>query len=155
MATFAERLTRATSEANISDRQIARDLTAMGIKTSHGYIGQLKRGEATNPGLELVTALAGILHKTVGWLAGEDDAQVPDAIQVLDDLQELAAAQTPDDIQAAQVRKTMEDLGVLNIAQRTLGLSQLSLTAIAQIIEQARIVEGLEGQNPTDPKNRG
>ncbi|WP_433542024.1 hypothetical protein ACQP10_38375 (plasmid) [Streptosporangium sandarakinum] len=149
MATFAERLTEALAARGVSHRKAARDITAAGFRISHGYIGQLARGYADNPNLDVLTALANYLGTTVGWLVGDQEptGREPVAARVTG-----AGGQEPDE---AEVRQQMEDLGVHHLAERTVGLSELSLSAIAQIIEAARIAEGLDRQGSQTPDDQG
>lgn len=136
MSGLPERLTSALAKKGVSDRQAARDITAAGFPISHAYIGQLKKGKKTDPGLDVLKALANYLGKTVGWLVGD-----PEAAPV--------AQKEPD---ATQVEEDLAALGVQNLAERTMGLSSLSLEAIAQIIDAMRAAEGLDadGETPTD-----
>ncbi|MER5322280.1 helix-turn-helix domain-containing protein [Streptosporangium roseum] len=142
MSTLSERLTRALAEKGVSDRQAARDIRAAGFPITHAYISQLKKSRTTNPGLDVLTALARYLGTTVGWLAGD-----PDPVE-----NPVADGAAVD--QATQVQEGLAALGVQNLAERTAGLSPLSLDAISQMIEAMRAAEGLHRNTETPPDRR-
>lgn len=87
------------------------------------YLSQMRRGQRTNPSKNVLEALAWFFDVSPAYffndeLAGRIEAEL-----------ELVMA--------------MRDTNVRGIAARAAGLSPQSLRAIAQIIEQARHIEGL------------
>jgi transcriptional regulator with XRE-family HTH domain len=137
VATLAERLAEALQAKGYSDRRAAREIKKAGLPISHAYIGQLRKGEKTNPTLEHIEALATLLGVSVGWLAG--DPLPPPVL-------------TPEEErQREQIRRSLDELGVQNIAERMTGLSSLSIDAIAQMVEAMRRAERLDNdQDDTD-----
>ncbi|GAA2691601.1 hypothetical protein GCM10010412_081930 [Nonomuraea recticatena] len=134
MATLAERLAEALQERGYSDRGAARELRRRGASITHAYIGQLRKGDKTNPSLEHLQALADLLGTSIDWLTGRDP--VP---ETEDDEGERQ--------QREDVRRGLEELGVTNIAQRMNGLSPLSLSAVAQMVEAMRAAESLDEED--------
>ncbi|NYF44642.1 helix-turn-helix domain-containing protein [Streptosporangium sandarakinum] len=128
---MAERLGEALRANKLSARGVERALKRQGMTVSHAYISQLKKGEKTNPTLELLEALAALLGVQVGWLAGED----PPAPRPLTEEERR---------QQEAVKQELTELGVLNIAERMTGLSPLSISAIAQMVEAMRAAEALD-----------
>ncbi|MEU6712986.1 helix-turn-helix domain-containing protein [Nonomuraea sp. NPDC046802] len=139
MASFADRLTEALSKNKLTDRGAARALKKQGTPMSHEYIGKLKKGEATNPSLDKVEALARLLGVTVGWLAGDDDQDKP---------------LTPEEqAQIGRVREGMAALRVQNIAERMTGLTEdLSLDAVEQMVN-AMLAAEQRMQRPQDEED--
>lgn len=70
MQTLAKRLEWAREHSGVSQRRLAK---LSGLK-SERHILQLESGERLNPELKTLTAIAGALGVSVGWLAsGEGD----------------------------------------------------------------------------------
>ncbi|MGW0485837.1 hypothetical protein [Nonomuraea sp. NPDC003214] len=132
MATLADRLDEGLRSAKLSERAAARALAKVGVKATHAYIGQLRKGTKTNPTLEFLAGMAAVLGVTVGWLTGEDPPP--------------AQLSPEEEQQLAQVRQGLEELGVEHVAQRMTGLSPLSMSAIAQMVEAMRAAEELDRQ---------
>ncbi|WP_433513847.1 helix-turn-helix domain-containing protein [Nonomuraea sp. CA-143628] len=121
----ADRLTEALAKKGLTDRGAARALKRQGTPMSHEYVGKLKKGEAANPSLDKVEALARLLEVTVGWLAGDPPEQEKAK-------QSLSAEEQA---QIDRVRQGMSELRVQNIAERMTGLTEeLSLDAVEQIV---------------------
>jgi len=73
MQTLAKRLDWARSKSGVSQRRLAK---LAGLK-SERHISQLEKGERLNPELKTLTAIAGALGVSVGWLAN-GEGQMPD-----------------------------------------------------------------------------
>ncbi len=121
----------------ISKRGAAREIKAAGTDISHTTLLEIMSGRKTNPTMERLTGIAEFFGVPVGWLAGENvDEELPDS---------------DEGRKRARLQAALRDARVQNIAERSVGLSSLSLDAIAQIIEAARIAEGLEAGGQDAP----
>ncbi len=94
------------------------------------YLSQMRRGQRTNPSKNVLEALAHFFGVSPAYFF--DDAL---AERIEAELGLIAA---------------MRDANVRSIATRAVGLSTQSLRAIAQIIEQARHIEGLPTREEKD-----
>lgn len=130
VGTFAERLDEALKEKRLTNRAAARALGKLGVATTYGYVGQLRRGDKTNPTLEQLRAFAELTGKSLDWLAG-GDFPLP--------VEDAAAGE-----EARRIRAGLAELGVRNIAERMTGLSDFSMTAIASMVEAMRVAERLD-----------
>ena len=101
-----------------------------GPPISGNYIWELRTGRADNPRKQHVEALATFFGVSPAYFFDGEAAALLHA-----QLELLAA---------------MRDANVRGIATRAAGLSPQSLRAIAQIIEQARYIEGLPDGEPAD-----
>ncbi|MFD9948784.1 hypothetical protein ACFWYW_46965 [Nonomuraea sp. NPDC059023] len=131
-ATLAQRLAEALRERRLSDRGAARELKRRGVTISHAYIGLLRKGAKTNPTREHLEAFADLTGKSVDWLLGRDTPV-------------LRRELTPEEqAKLEQARLGLADLGVQNVAERMMGLSQLSVDAILKMVEAMRAAEGAD-----------
>ncbi|MEV0593660.1 DUF5753 domain-containing protein [Nonomuraea cavernae] len=121
MANIAERLDLALRKRGYSGAQVAAELTKAGIPITRAYVSQLRTGKQTNPTLQVLRALAACLQVSVGWLVGEEHA----------DLGEERAAGPAD-----------------AIGESASGLSDTSLHVVRDVIGLARRAEGLPEREP-------
>lgn len=96
-----------------------------GITISASAIQQLRTGTKANPKLQTIRALAGFFGVPAGYFFDEDVAERTRA-----EIQVVAA---------------MRDHEVRRVALRANGLSPSSLQMLSTVIEQARRLEGLPG----------
>jgi transcriptional regulator with XRE-family HTH domain len=100
---------------------------------SHTYVANLLSGRSSNPTLRSLELLADLFGVPVAYFF--DDAMASRVDQELEALVALRAA------------------GVRHLAARMAGLSEGSLSGLAQIIEQIRALEGLDpGRDPRPPR---
>ncbi|MFI9845181.1 hypothetical protein ACIHFD_49740 [Nonomuraea sp. NPDC051941] len=126
---MAERLAEALQRKGLSDRAAARALKRAGVSATHAYVGQLRKGDATNPSLEIMTGLAQVLDVTVGWLAGDEPPEPP--------------LSPEEQAQIERIRQGVSSLRVQNIAERMTGLKKdFSLDAVEQMVETMLAAEG-------------
>ena len=118
-----------------SYEEVARSIRERGGPTISGtYVWQLRTGKRDNPTKSHLEALAGFFGVSPAYFFDEAVAARVDA-----QLDLLAA---------------MRDSGVREIALRSFGLSDATLRAIAQIIENARTAEGLQPPEAARPPRR-
>lgn len=109
----------------LSGPQIAAEISVQQkVPVSASYMWELRTGKVTNPRIDLVHALAAYFGVDPGYFLSRD--------------QDEAHAARLDLIAA------MRDNDVNNLAVRASGLSAGTLRRITEIIENARILEGLD-----------
>lgn len=102
-------------------------LDTAGITISPSAIQQLRTGTKGNPKLQTIKALASFFGVPAGYFFDEDVAE-----QTRAEIKVIAA---------------MRDQEVRRVALRANGLSSSSLHMLSTVIEQARRLEGLPGDN--------
>ncbi|MFG2138104.1 helix-turn-helix domain-containing protein [Streptomyces sp. NPDC048650] len=105
-----------------------------GVKVTEQYLSMLRNGRRTNPGPELLRALARFFAVPVGYLLG--DLSQPQAARVEEEVRFLAA---------------MRDQRVRAIALRSVGLPPEVQDSLTTIISQFRRQMNL----PADPPDEG
>lgn len=75
MQTLAKRLAWAREQSGVSQRRLAK---LAGLK-SERHVCQLESGERLNPELKTLTAIAGTLGVSVGWLASGEGERPEEA----------------------------------------------------------------------------
>ncbi|GGO80343.1 DUF5753 domain-containing protein [Nonomuraea cavernae] len=121
MANIAERLDLALRKRGYSGAQVAAELTKAGIPITRAYVSQLRTGKQTNPTLQVLRALAACLQVSVGWLVGEEQA-------------DLGEERSSGPASA--------------IGESASGLSDSSLHVVRDVIGLARRAEGLPEREP-------
>lgn len=111
-----------------SNEEVAKAIRKQGGDISRAYLSYLRTGERTNPTMQHVHALGRFFGVTPAYffdsqVAAEVDAQL-----------EVAVA--------------LRDAGVRAVALRAAGLSPKGLSAVAAIIEEVRLLEGLPKEPP-------
>ncbi|WP_192909782.1 helix-turn-helix domain-containing protein [Gandjariella thermophila] len=106
------------------NRQITRDIRAQtNVSISHTYLSMLRNGTKTNPTGEVLEALAHFFRVPVGYFFEPKHASSDAALDA-----------------------ALRSRGALLIAERTIGLSELSLRDILKVVEQCRQRERLDEQ---------
>jgi transcriptional regulator with XRE-family HTH domain len=135
LAEKLERLFRAVhprGRGEYTYREVADGIRARGLAPISGtYVWQLRTGQRTNPTMKHIEGLAAFFGVPVNYFFNDDVAHRVDT--ELDMI--VALRETP----------------IRHIALRASGLSPESLSAIAEMIEHVRRLEGL--QDPSDRLN--
>lgn len=119
-----------------SNEDVAEAIRSRGGPTiSATYLWQLRKGLRDNPTKKHLEALADFFGVSPAYFF--DDAA---AAQIKAELELLAA---------------LRDASVRDLALRAFGLSTESLTALAEMIERVRQLEGLPDTVSHDPRRRG
>ncbi|RJQ77994.1 XRE family transcriptional regulator [Pseudonocardiaceae bacterium YIM PH 21723] len=113
---------------------IARQITdSTGVPISGAYLNQLATGKRDNPSLRQMEALAAYFGVDISFFAGRNPV-------------EPAPVSSDNGLESA-----LNDPGIQMIALRTEGLSDQSKQAILSMIEQARKIEQLDGDDHDEP----
>jgi len=107
----------------LTTRELAQRVTDAGHPVSHTYVARLLNGQADDPSLRCLQALAKVLGVPAGYFVDDDTAE-----QVGRDLELLAA---------------LRDGDVRVIALESRGLSPSSQETVLSVIKQVRRLEGL------------
>ncbi len=107
----------------LTTRELAQRVTDAGHPVSHTYVARLLNGQADDPSLRCLQALAKVLGVPAGYFIDDDTAE-----QVARDLELLAA---------------LRDGDVRVIALESRGLSPSSQETVLSVIKQVRRLEGL------------
>jgi transcriptional regulator with XRE-family HTH domain len=99
---------------------------------SAAYLSQLRTGQRAEPSHSRLTAIARFFGVDIEYFSSSTAAAEADR-QV-----EFLAA--------------MRDAGVRSVALRAAGLSEASLAAVRAVIDNARRLEGLQGDEPTESR---
>lgn len=135
MATLGDRLQQALKAKGYSSRKASKLLQERGVNMSHAYISSIARGKQTNVGRDRLTALADLLGITYGWLNGDETPPSP--------------AGDEDEQITQRIREGVEELDIQNIAQRMVGLSEISKRDLLSMVEMMRAAENLDSQRKT------
>jgi transcriptional regulator with XRE-family HTH domain len=111
----------------LTTRELAQRVTDAGHPVSHTYVARLLNGQADDPSLRCLQALAKVLGVPAGYFVDDDTAE-----QVGRDLELLAA---------------LRDGDVRVIALESRGLSPSSQETVLSVIKQVRRLEGLAGDD--------
>ncbi|MGA4995893.1 hypothetical protein [Nonomuraea bangladeshensis] len=141
MATLAERLDAILREKGLSSRKTARLLTEQGVTVTHAYIAQLRKGTASNPSLDLLTALARLVDVSRDWLAGDDEPQV------------MVSLTPEEEAHLARLVPKAQALRMRNVARRVTALKdEASLAAVEQMLDTMLAAEERYRQHDNDSK---
>src|SRR6266536_6478412 len=135
MARFQARLdhlfqtVRAPDGSEYSYRQVATGIEQLvGYKTSSSYLQELRAGLRTSPTMKYLHGLCAFFGVPIGYFFDEELAARVDA--------------------RLELATSLRDPSVRQLAVQATGLSADTLQAIAQIVRQARRIEGLAEVDP-------
>ena len=117
-----------------SNDRAAEELSSAGVSVTGAYLGQLRSGKKSNPSARLVAGIAELFDVPVTYFFDEAQAQ-----RITDQLDGLVA------IRSANVR---------GIVARSVGVSDAGLASLAAILEQLRLMEGLDDGLETPVKEQ-
>ena len=128
--TLAEKLDRCYTTMHPKDRkpytyrEVAAGMAELGVKVSPSYLWHLRKGERTNPALDVIQAMAKFFHVPAAYFLGEDE-----------EVERI-------DAQMAVVR-AMRHPGVRDVALRAGALSPAGLRAMTGVLRELEELQGI------------
>lgn len=124
---------RRYSNKEIADR-INADSEATGVTISAAYVGELRRGVASDPRTSHIRALAKAFGVDPAYFIDDQAAQrVRDQIDLLNDLRRM-------DVRQVALRRVLQDTG----------LSDASAELVEQMVARLSAIEGASASQPED-----
>ena len=118
------RVPRPGTNQPYSNARAAEVLSSAGVSVTGAYLGQLRSGKKSNPSARLVAGIAELFEVPVTYFFDDDQAR-----QIEDQLNALAG---------------IRSAGVRGIVARSVGVSDAGIASLAAILEQLRLIEGLD-----------
>lgn len=139
--TLAEKLDRCYMTMHPKDRkpytyrEVAAGMAELGVKVSPSYLWHLRKGERTNPALDVLQAMAKFFHVPAAYFVGEDE-----------EVERI-------DAQMAVVR-AMRHPGVRDVALRAGALSPAGLRAMTGVLRELEALQGINRGSDNDQRRR-
>lgn len=112
-----------TSQPYSNDRA-AEDLSSAGISVTGAYLSQLRSGKKNNPSARLLAGIAELFGVPITYFLNDEQAE-----KIEKQLNTLVA---------------LRSAGVRGIVARSAGVSDAGIASLAAILEQLRMMEGLD-----------
>lgn len=107
-----------------SNDRAAEELSSAGVSVTGAYLGQLRSGKKNNPSARLIAGIAELFEVPITYFFDDDQAR-----QIEDHLNALIG---------------IRSAGVRGIVARSVGVSDAGIASLAAILEQLRLIEGLD-----------
>lgn len=121
------RVPRPGTNQPYSNDRAAEELSSVGVSVTGAYLGQLRSGKKSNPSARLVAGIAELFEVPITYFFDDDQAQ-----RIDDQLNALVG------IRSASVR---------GLVARSVGVSDAGIASLAAILEQLRLMEGLDDRD--------